>query len=124
MSCVTRIWPSQPAPAPMPMVGILTADADLLRQIGGHAFDDQGERAGLLDGAGVVEEFGGVALHAEAAEPMHRLRRQADVPHDGDVGPDDRRDGGGAALAPFELDRLGAPFLDEPPRTLRALASG
>ena len=31
-SCSTRIWPSQPAPAPMPMVGMRRAAGDLLRQ--------------------------------------------------------------------------------------------
>src|ERR1019366_4844546 len=42
--------------------------ANLLGQIGGDAFDDQGERAGLLDGERVVQEAWRIALDAETAE--------------------------------------------------------
>ena len=86
-----------------------------------------GEGAGLLDRQGVGEELAaglaGLALDAVAAELVDRLRRQADVAHDRDAGPDDRLDGAGAALAAFELDRPGAALAHQQPAFSR-LASG
>ena len=113
MSWATRTCPSQPAPAPMPMVGIFRAGRHLAGQLGGHALQHHGEGAGLLRGQGVLDDALLVALHSEAAEAVHRLRRHADVAHHRDVAAGDRLNGGGAANAAFQLDRVGAAFLDQ-----------
>src|SRR5262245_36017334 len=65
---------------------------DLEREVGGNTLDDDGKDARLLHGQRVFQKPSLVALHAEAAEAMNRLRRQSDVPHHGNVrlhdGPD------------------------------------
>ncbi len=54
---------------------------------------------------------------------MHRLRRQADVPHQRDVHAGDRLDPVGHASAAFELDRVRAPFLEQAARALDRLCA-
>src|SRR5688500_3182362 len=61
------------------------APRDLFRDRRGNALHHDREGPGLFDGAGVVQQRRLVALHAEAAELADRLRRQADVAHDGDL---------------------------------------
>src|SRR5262249_14115589 len=90
-------------------------------QLRGHALHDDGKGPGFLGGQGIVQDLGLVALHAEAAETADRLRRHADVAHDRNVGAGDGGDGGGAADAAFELDRVGAAFLEEPAGTFESL---
>ena len=109
----------------MPMVGILTAAVTSRRQLGRHALDHHGERPGLLDRLGVGEQLVRVALHLEAAELAHRLRRQADVAHHRDVGRGrSAAIGSRAADAAFELDRVSAAFLASAGRRFPAPAAG
>ena len=59
--------------------------------------------------ASVEEANGGggrLALHFVAAELVDRLRREAEVPHDGDAEGDERADGFDDGRAAFELDGL------------------
>ena len=51
---------------------------------------------------------GALALHPEAAHGQHRLRGEAEMAHDRDLGPDDRLDHRQAGPAALELDRVGA----------------
>jgi hypothetical protein len=68
--------------------------ADARGHRGRHEFEHHGERPGLLEPARLVDEArraGLVApLHAEAAEQVDRLRREAEVAHDGDAGAAER----------------------------------
>ena len=88
-----------------------------LGQGGGDAFEDYGECTCILEGFGVSEELGcllgGLALAAVAAELVHRLRREPDVPHDRDAVLDDVVDGVGDGLSALELDGLGAALLEK-----------
>ena len=77
-----------------------------------HALEHDGEGAGFFKRTGVVEErsggFLGLALHLEAAEGVHRLRSQAQMPH--------HRDGAHlrADFAPaLELHGVRAAFLQK-----------
>src|SRR6185437_17058993 len=56
----------------------------------------------------------GPALGAVTAEGGRRLRREADVPHDGNPGLDDRAGALDAGPAAFQLDRVAPRLLDEP----------
>ena len=47
MSSITRIWPSQAAEAPMPMVGIGYLPGDLRGKRLGNGLEHHGEGAGL-----------------------------------------------------------------------------
>ena len=77
---MTWTWPLHPAPAPMPIVGMLQALRDRRRELLGHELQDHREGAGLLDGEGVGEERPGLvaalALDADLADGVDRLRRQ------------------------------------------------
>ncbi len=87
-SCQTRTWPSQPVPAPMPMVGIVSVRGDLAGHVAGDHLHDDGEGAGLLDRPRVGEHpLGGVApaLDPVAAEGVLALRGEADVGHHRDA---------------------------------------
>ena len=53
---MTWTWPLHPAPAPIPMVGMLQALRHRRRELLGDELDDHRERAGLLDGEGVGEQ--------------------------------------------------------------------
>src|SRR5262249_62298630 len=64
----------------------------------------------LVDLAGLLR---GSALRLEAAEHCCRLRRQADVAHDSDAGACDRTNARERWPGAFELDDVGATFLDE-----------
>ena len=117
MSGQTSTWASQSTPAPMPMVGMDSSSVTCAAIVGGHHLQDDGERAGLLHGAGVGEQLLGAraaALHPVAAEGVLALRREADVRHHRDAGvvqqPDLRRD----PHAALELDRLRAALLHQP----------
>ena len=54
MSSSTRIWPSQAALAPMPMVGMATCAVMLPRKRLGDGLEHNRERAGVGDRAGVL----------------------------------------------------------------------
>ncbi len=99
----------------------LDGRGDLACEVGRHRLDDDGEYPRGFERPRVVQQLGGVALYREAAKAMDRLRRQPDVPHDGDVGGDDGGDGGGGPLAPLELDRVGSSLFHEPSRVLHGL---
>ena len=117
MSWKTSTWPSQPAPAPMPIVGIVSALRDPLGDGGGHALEHQGEGAGLLDGDRVVVQLdagvGGPALGLPAAERRRRLRRQAEVAHHRDPAPASARIRSSIGAGALELDGVGAGLLEE-----------
>ena len=74
----------------------------------------------LLNGEGVVQQLLGsgitASLHPEPTDGVDGLRGEADVAHDGDSGWTIRRTAG-AERTPFELDRLGAPFLNKARRS-------
>ena len=79
----------------MPIVGTLSRSVSSSASGAGTSLEHDRERAGLLERLRVVHELHGggrrLALHLEAAELVHRLRRQADVPHHGDAGLDELR---------------------------------
>src|ERR1700687_4524323 len=58
---------------------------NLLRDLGRNAFKHNGKRTGFLDGYSILEETRLIALDTEAAEAMDRLRRQADMAHEGNI---------------------------------------
>ena len=86
-------------------------------EFAGDAFEDDGDGAGVFERAGVggeaVDGVEGLALHAIAAHAVDGLRREADVGDDGDFGVGEAADEFGAGAAAFDLDGLGAGFLDE-----------
>ena len=90
MSVHTRTCASQPAPAPIPIVGMVSSRVTRSASVGGHEFEHDGERAGLLQGQGVGQQLLArvlaAALHPEAADPVHALRGQPDVAHHGHPG--------------------------------------
>ncbi len=84
----------------------------LAGQRGGNGFHEDHLRAGVLHGQRIgLELRGGLvapALDLEAAEGMHRLRRQADVRAHRNAAFDQETEGGRQPLAAFELDHLRA----------------
>lgn len=90
---------------------------DVGAQVGGHALEDDGKGAGLLEREGVGDELlgclGALALDLEAAEGVDGLRRQADVAHDGDAGLHHGLDLGADLDAALELDGLATALLHE-----------
>ena len=110
MSSVTRIWPSQPAEAPMPMVGTAMAAVMSRARALGDALDNHAEGAGLGGGLGLGQDAGrlasGAALGAEAAVRQHRLRAQADVAHHRHAARGQIGDGFGDGGPALQLDRL------------------
>ena len=103
MSWKTSTWPSQPGPAPMPMVGIGNSRGDPGGQLGGHAFEHDGEGPRLGHGQRVGEQDVLGALDLVGPEPANRLRRQPDVAHHGDLRLDQGPDRRGHPPAPLEL---------------------
>ena len=99
----------------MPMVGIASAADDLRREVGGHALEHQREGARLLGlarrGEQPLARRLAAALHLEAAELVHRLRRQAEVRHHRHLGGDQRAHHVGAVA--LDLHRLRAALLEE-----------
>ena len=117
-----------PGPGPDPDRRDAEAGGDRRRQLLGHELQDHGERAGLLDREGVVEEgprlLPAAALHPDLAERVDRLGSEADVAHHRDPGPHQRLDDPGRPDAALDLDGLGAGLAQEAPgvreRVLRA----
>jgi hypothetical protein len=102
---------AQPAPAPMPMTGSAGCGAA------------RGERAGISSSTSIAAPAsassracarsvcGGLvvaALHAVAAERVHRLRRQAQVGAHRDAALDQEAHRRGGPAAAFELDHVRA----------------
>ena len=125
MSCSTSTWPSQPGPAPIPMVGIVR-----VRLI--SAASGAGTSSSTIEEAPAASTqlrvgpqpvgLGSVpAPDPVAAELVNRLRRQADVPHDRYPHPDQGPDGLGHPLSPFKLDSLRAGLLHDPPGVAQGL---
>src|SRR5207245_1950631 len=86
--------------------GNLDGRRDLLGHFHRHAFDDQSESPGLFGCQGVLENLGFISLDSEATHAANRLRRQADMTHNGDVSGSNGGDGRGAADTAFKLDRM------------------
>ena len=114
---MTWIWPEHPAPAPIPIVGIRRRSVIAAASCSGHELEHDRERPGLLDRERVGEQrpclLAVLALDADLAHRVDRLRREADVAHDRDAGVDERLDRPRAADAALELDRLGAGLAHE-----------
>ena len=100
-------------------------NGDAPGEVGGdgldRAFDDHRKRAGLFDRvarrANRAATFSSrAALDPVAAVLLHRLRQQADMSHHRNAGGDDGRDLPGHVDAAFQLHRLAAGFVDDPPR--------
>ena len=93
---MTWTWPLHPAPAPMPMVGMRRRSVIGRRELLRDELEDHREGAGLLDRERVGDErprlLAGLALDADLADRVDRLRRQPDVAHDRDAGTDQRLD--------------------------------
>ncbi len=81
----------------------------------GHAFEDDCAGSGIGEGVGVGFEledgFSGAGLDAVAAHAVNALRGEAEVADDGDFGISEGADQFDARA--FDLDGLGAGFLDE-----------
>ena len=91
---------------------------DRLRDRRGHllrnAFQDDGTRAGVRRGLRIGHQPLDVPLHAVAAELVHGLRTEADVPHDRNSGGGDPGDHVRLTGGPFELHGLTAGLLENP----------
>ena len=78
----------------------------------GDALEDDAEHAGLGQRDRVVDDDAGgverLALHAEAAERVDRLRREAEVAHHRDLGVEDRPHVVETLAPALELHRAGA----------------
>ena len=105
-------WPLQPAPAPMPIVGMRSRSVMAAASCSGTSSRTIAEGAGLLDRERVGDQrarlVARLALDADLADRVDRLRGQPDVAHDRDPGPDERLDDPRGAHAALDLDRLGA----------------
>ena len=90
--------------------------------------EDHREGAGLLDRERVGDERArlveGLALDADLADRVDRLRRQADVAHHRDAGTDERLDDPRRPDAALDLDRLGAGLAQEASRRCSIASSG
>ena len=84
-------------------------------QLARYGFEHNRKRARRLHGPRVAQNLlrriRCFALHTVAAERIHRLRRQSDVPHDGDFRVRQPRNQFQATLAALDFYRLGARFL-------------
>ena len=96
-------------------------DGELLGHLCGHRrrhqLEHHRERAGILDGVGVVEQLRSAraaALDDVAAEAVLALRGEADVPHHRDAGLHDAADLLLAAHTAFQLHRVRTGLLHEP----------
>ena len=78
----------------------------LCGELGRHDLQHQGERADVLQRPGLPQQRRAslaAALHAVAAEHVHRLRRQAEVAHHRHPGGDERLDLGQHPAPPSSL---------------------
>ena len=115
MSVQTSTWASQPAPAPMPIVGTSELLGDPLGEVGRDRLEHDGEGAGVLQRQRVLDE--GVAAPRRGPGPQAHdelgLRGEPDVAHDRHAGRDEQLDLRRDAAAALELDRVGADRLQE-----------
>ena len=99
-------------PAPMPIVGIVSSEVILAASSAGtHSSTIEKQPRLSSRRAWRVNIRGGVfglSLHAEAAKPVDRLRRQTDVAHDWDARSDNVPDDVFVPVDTLELDRLRA----------------
>jgi hypothetical protein len=102
----------------MPIVGILTSLVISSGQVSGDAFDDHGERPGLVQDMGLGQATlaldGRAAFGLEPTIDIGGLETQADMANDGDAPPNQEFDGFRHAVTGFNLDRLTARFLHNP----------
>ena len=86
-------------------------------KLGGHGLEHDGERAGGLERLRVGDQLArsglALALHLEAAERVDGLRRQAQVPHDGDAGGHHGGNLRAHLFAAFQLHAVRAAFLEQ-----------
>ncbi len=102
---------------------------DHVSKRGGDRLQHDRVRSRLVERLGVAYQPHRVArclaLHAETAQLVHRLRRQADVPHHGDTRFDETSHRLGHARTALEFHRAGARLLqDARRRTHRVLPAG
>ena len=79
-----------------------------------HAFEDDGTRAGMGRGLRIGHQPVDVPLHAVAAELVHGLRAEADVPHHRNAGGRDPGDHVRLTGGTLELHGLTAGLLEDP----------
>ena len=112
----------------MPIVGISSDSVIRVATGDGTASRTRANAPRVLQRQRVLEQLqrriGGAALCAEAAELRRRLRRQPDMRHHADVRLGDRAHARHHPSRPFELDEVGAAFLDEPDRARDGLLVG
>ena len=98
---------------------------DGARHLVGHQLQDDAERAGLLQGKGVLQHGLRLrlafALHPVPAELVHRLRGEPDVAHDRNARLRDAMHRLGDPNAALQLHRLRAGFLQEASSILQRL---
>src|SRR2546430_4367605 len=91
---------------------------NLRRQLARHSFQHNRKSPGRFHRARVANQLlGGVrcfSLHAVPAQGVHRLRRQANVPHDRDFSFRQPRDQLQPAFPPFPFPSFPAAFFSEP----------
>ena len=115
MSSMTRIWPSQPGDAPMPMVGIGMAlvmrsasGAVIASSTTAKAPASETSRASSSMAVPLIDR---AALGFESADHVHGLRRKSDVGHDRNAAIDKIADRLRHAPAAFEFDGAAIGFL-------------
>ena len=101
---MTWTWPLQPAPGADADGRDAQPLGDRRGELLGHELEDDREGAGLLDGSASARSARAwsrrLALDPDLADRVDRLRRQADVAHDRDAGPDERLDRSGRVRTP------------------------
>ena len=87
-------WPSQPPPAPIPIVGTSISAVDPVGEHVGHALEHDGETPRLRQRHCIRQQLlgsGGLAaLHLVTTHGVHRLRGEPKVTHHRDLGVEDR----------------------------------
>ena len=111
---MTRTWPSQCGPAPMPMVGMGTCSVIRAARLLGMHSRTTANRPGGGNGLGIGEDLLARALDLVAAQPSDGLRLESDVSHHRNPCVDQGPDRGRHAGTPLQLDGLAVRLLEEP----------
>ena len=85
MSCSTSTWPSQPGPAPMPIVGMVSPAVTRARAAAGTSSSTIAQAPAASSAPASSSSRSAAAgvppLHPVAAQRVDRLRREAEVAH-------------------------------------------
>ena len=132
MSCITSTWPSQSDACADADGGIASIEAISRASGGGMPSSTIANAPACLERFGVFEEALAasgraalaIALHAMTAHPMHRLRRQPDMPHHRNIDlPRGARTVSANAMPPSSFTASAPPSLIRRP-ALRSASSG